>query len=149
MVHTLTSALLLPMVVFLLEGCGKADPPATTAPSNPPGTISTIVRLPGGTPARKIEVRLLAEPKAGLIIPGGEGGLAMVTAENIRPSAEGAEMLLIQRTETDDFGKFTLQAIPPGKYLLSVGTFSVGIWREWIDVEPGKTTTPEIKLVPP
>ena len=138
--------LVLSVALSILVGCGSEDPqPATNvAPTGPPGAIAATVFDRNSIATRKIEVRLLQIPPAGQV---GEGGdLTIIATESVRDVKEGTEMTLVRKVETDDFGKFKFDGVPPGKYLLSAGTLTTGIWREWITVEPGKTLIPTIKL---
>ncbi len=129
----------------LLAGCGDDPPPPdATAPTGPPGAVESTVMSAAAFPARKIEVRLLQPPALGTLSTGGE--ITVYTTPGVREPTETGEMVLVGRAETNDFGKFKIDNVPPGDYLLSAGTFSTGIWREWVKVEPGTTASPPIKL---
>ena len=129
-----------------VAGCGSGDAsvPAAGPPAGPPGAIAAVVLDRNSIATRKIEVRLLRTPPGGSV---GEGGdLTVIAPESIREIKEGPEMTLVQKAESDDFGKFKFDGVAPGRYLLSAGTLTTGIWREWVTVEPGKTLNPTIKL---
>lgn len=128
----------------LLCGCGDDDAPVEQAPTGPPGAIEAIVKDTNNTPARRVEVRLLADPKTELL-PSGDAG-ALLNTEPARPSTEGANMVMVKKLKTDDYGKFRIPDVAPGKYLLSVGVPQTGYSRQWVEVEPGQTLTPTIKL---
>lgn len=136
---------LIVLIAPLLGGCGGDDALAPTTPSGPPATIEAIVRDAYGAPARRVEVRLLADPKTE-IIPSGDGN-AMLNTEPARPSVEGANMILVKKLKTDDYGKFRMPDVTPGKYLLSAGVPQSGFSRQWVEVQAGQTLTPTIKLV--
>jgi len=126
-------------------GCGNdPPPPPPSVPTGPPGKIESTITDGNSFPVRKLEIRLLQSPPAGTLSEGGD--FTGVSTANVRDQKEGPDMKLIQRTETNDFGKFKLENVAPGEYLLSAGTLTTGIWRQWITMEPGKTLNPAIKL---
>lgn len=129
----------------LTAGCGD-DPPVAPPgpPAGPPGAIEATVNSAQSFPARKIEARLLQAPVLGAVSTGGE--ITVYTTPSVREPKEGGDMAVVRRAETNDFGKFKIDNIAPGNYLLSVGTHSTGIWREWVKVEPGKTVSAAVKL---
>lgn len=130
---------------LVLSGCGKSETPAAKGPpSGPPGSIEGTVKDTYAVLARKVEARLLQTPEVGKVSEGGDMGV--IQTESVRPVSEGPEMVTLQKQETTDYGKFKFDGVAPGKYLLSVGTYTSGIYREWVDVQPGQAIAREIKL---
>src|SRR3712207_4721493 len=80
-----------------------AQPASTSAAAEKPGTVQGTVLPATGEPLRKAEVTLRAMRGGGVGVPGGP------------PMGPGTAV-----TTTDAGGNFAFEAVPPGKYVLSV-----------------------------
>jgi len=137
-------------LAVLLPGCGDAPAPAPPPPTaTAPASIEGTVHDEKGRPAYKSVVRIYRRFERGAVSKGAdESGQSTAIAEfgAGKASLDGPDMQQLASAECDGQGRFKLADIPPGQVLLATGDVRLGVWRQWITLEPGSTQKLEIKL---
>jgi len=155
------SRLVIPSLV-IIAGLSLLAPARADDEKAKTGSITGTVMGLDGKPAADITVRLMQPPARR---PGGPGPATRPAAEpNIRPpegnepgdkappgGGGGRQMPApIKTTKSDAEGKFTMDDVAPGEYLVLAGEMRSGPrGRARATVKAGETATVEIKLMPP
>jgi hypothetical protein len=103
------------------------------------GTVSGTVKGQDGEAAAEVNVRIVSPPKGK---KGGDAVLAPADGEKKKrpkPVAQG---------KTDADGKFTIENVPVGSYMVVAGGGGKGMARQAVEVKEGETASVELQLAP-